>query len=201
MPAGRPRLFDLELALDEALNVFWRKGYEGTSLTDLTKAMQVNRPSLYAAFGNKEALFRKAIERYEQKRACYVREALDEPDTRAAVEKLLKLNIELITDSKNPHGCFMVQGALACGDAADVLKCEMAKRRSDLEALLRKRFVRAVEEGDLPASVNPADLARYVSAISHGLAVQAAGGATRAQLMRVAKVAMEMWPGARGKKK
>ena len=90
MPAGRPRLFDLELALDRALNVFWRKGYEGTSLADLTDEMGINRPSLYAAFGNKEALFRRAMERYEQKTASCLRSALDEPNVLRAIENLLE---------------------------------------------------------------------------------------------------------------
>ncbi len=158
MPAGRPRTFDLERALDRALNVFWRKGYEGTSLADLTEAMGINRPSLYAAFGNKETLFRKAMGADEQKTAACMQSALEEPNVCAVVEKLLQRNIEVTTDPNSPPGCFMVQGALACSDAADPLKIEMAKRRSQLETLLRKRFVRAVEEGDLSANANPADL-------------------------------------------
>lgn len=195
MPAGRPRSFDREQALDRALKVFWRKGFEGTSLPDLTKAMRINRPSLYAAFGNKEALFLKAIERYEATNACHVLEALDERNVRTAVEKLLASNVEMITDPRNPQGCFMVQGALACGDSADPVKCEMEKRRAGFEALLRKRFARAVSEGELPKDAKPADLARFVATLSNGIAVQAAGGATRGQLMRVVKVAMGAWPG------
>src|SRR3954462_2078197 len=194
MPAGRPRTFDLERALDRALNVFWRKGYEGTSLADLTEEMGINRPSLYAAFGNKEALFRKAMERYEQKTAAYMQSAFEEPNVSAVVEKLLQRNIEVTTDPNNPPGCFMVQGALACSDAADPLKTEMAKRRPQLQTLLRKRFVRAVEEGDLPATANRADLARYVTTVSNGIAGKAAEGASRAPLLRVANVAMQAWP-------
>jgi AcrR family transcriptional regulator len=194
MSVGRPRSFDVDKALDRALNVFWRKGFEGTSLPDLTEAMGINRPSLYAAFGNKEALFRRAVERYEENMASQLREALDEPEVRTAVETLLRNNIELITDPKNPRGCFMVQGALACGEEADSLRCEMAKRRSVFEALLRKRFTRAIAEKNLPADISAPDLARYVSALSHGIAVQAAGGATRRQLMRVVDLAMETWP-------
>src|SRR3954471_13792358 len=129
MPLGRPRTFDMEKALDQALKVFWRKGFEGTSLPDLTAAMGINRPSLYAAFGNKQSLFRKAVERYEERSAGQVRQALEGPDVRVAVKAVLRRNIEAITDSRSPRGCFMVQGALACGDDADALKCEMAKRR------------------------------------------------------------------------
>src|SRR6476661_7970331 len=114
LPRGRPRAFDADKALDRALSVFWRKGFEGTSLPDLTKAMGINRPSLYAAFGNKQTLFRKAVERYEQKHARRIREALDEPKIRVAIEKLLRGNVDMFTDPRNPPGCFMVQGALAC---------------------------------------------------------------------------------------
>src|SRR5713226_9446609 len=110
MPAGRPRAFDIDEALDRALNVFWRKGYEGTSLPDLTRAMGINRPSLYAAFGNKSALFSKVLDRYAQGQACHVRDALAEPTARAVAEKLLSGTIDLLTDPGHPHGCLYVQG-------------------------------------------------------------------------------------------
>src|SRR5262245_27898679 len=158
MPAGRPRAFDIDDALDRALKLFWRKGYEGTSLSDLTKAMGINRPSLYAAFGNKEALFRKAIDRYVEGPACHVHEAISEPTARAVVARLLRGSIDLITDSRNPQGCFMVQSALACGESADAVRREMTRRRSAEEAVLRERLERAVTEGDLPSSADPADL-------------------------------------------
>ena len=135
MPAGRPREFDIDQALDQALQVFWRKGFDGASLPDLTRAMGINRPSLYAAFGNKEALFRKAIDRYVAGSAAYLHAALQEPTARAAVERLLHGNIDLIT--AGPRGCFLVQGAQACGATADPLRREMARRRSAVEAALR----------------------------------------------------------------
>src|SRR5438046_5943942 len=112
---GRPRAFDADEALDQALTVFWRKGYEGASLPDLTRAMGINRPSLYAAFGNKEALFRKVLDRYAEGSAACVREALAEPTARSVVEQLLTSAAELFTDPRNPRGCLAVQGALACG--------------------------------------------------------------------------------------
>src|SRR5207245_2576808 len=113
-PAGRPRSFDLDKALDAALQVFWRKGYEGASLPDLTEAMGINRPSLYAAFGNKEELFRTVVIRYIEGPAAFVRKALDEPTARAAAERLLTGAVDLVTDPKNPRGCLLVQGALVC---------------------------------------------------------------------------------------
>lgn len=194
MPGGRPREFDVDKALDRALRVFWRKGYEGASLPDLTKAMGINRPSLYAAFGNKEALFRKAIDRYIEGPACHVRTALQEPTARAVVERLLTGSLDLLSDAKNPRGCFLVQSALACGDEADAVRREMVKRRAAGESALRERFERAVTEGDLPADADPADLARYVAVLSHGLAINAASGATRDELQRVVEIAMRAWP-------
>src|SRR5881397_436962 len=116
-PRGRPRAFDADKALDRALLVFWRKGYEGASLADLTRAMGINRPSLYAAFGNKEALFRRALDRYAEGPAAYVGEALNEPTARAVAERLLGGTIDLLSDPHNPHGCLVVQGALACSEA------------------------------------------------------------------------------------
>jgi AcrR family transcriptional regulator len=194
MPIGRPRAFDIDEALDRAMKVFWQKGYEGASLPDLTKAMGINRPSLYAAFGNKEALFRKAIDRYVAGPACHVKEAFKEPTARRVVERLLYGSIDLITDSRNPCGCFMVQSALACGDTSDVIRQELVKRRAASEAALRERFERAVSEGDLPPGSDPADLARYVATLMHGMAVQAAGGTARDELLRVAAIAIRAWP-------
>jgi AcrR family transcriptional regulator len=190
MPPGRPRCFDVDKALDRALDVFWRKGYEGATLPDLTRAMGINRPSLYAAFGNKEALFKKAIDRYAEGPACHVKEALAEPTVARVVERLLRGTVDLVTDRRSPHGCFMVQGALACGDSADPVRRELVKRRTAGEAALRERFERAITEGDLPPSSDPAALAGYVFTICHGLAVQAAGGATRAELTRIAEMAI-----------
>ena len=191
---GRPRSFDIDRALDRALQVFWRKGYEGTSLADLTKAVGVNRPSLYAAFGDKEALFRKAFERYLNGPAAYTREALKEPTARAVIARLLRGAADLNTAPRNPGGCLMVQGALACGAAGDSIRQELAAYRAAGEAALRRRFERAKSEGDLPATANPADLARYVATIVYGMAVQAAGGASRDKLQHVIEMALQSLP-------
>jgi AcrR family transcriptional regulator len=194
VPTGRPREFDIDQALDRALRVFWRKGYEGTTLPDLTKAMGINRPSLYAAFGSKEGLFRKALDLYDEGPAAYVREALKEPTARAVVERLLGGAIDVLTDRRNPRGCLMVQGALACGEAAESMRRELVSRRLAGEAAIRARFERALADGDLPDDSRPADLARYVVAVLQGIAVQAAGGARRAELRRVAEMALRAWP-------
>jgi AcrR family transcriptional regulator len=194
VPKGRPREFDLDQALDRALRVFWRKGYEGTTLPELTKAMGINRPSLYAAFGNKEGLFRKALDRYAEGPTAYIGAALNEPTARGVAERLLEGTIELVTDRQNPRGCLIVQGALACGEAADSVRQELIARRSAGEAAIRQRFERALAEGDLPVDAHPADLARYLMTVLHGIAVQAAGGARRSALRRVAVLAMRAWP-------
>ena len=194
MPRGRPREFDVDQALDRALKLFWRKGYEGTTLPELTRAMGINRPSLYAAFGSKEGLFRKALDRYDEGPSAYLSEALKEPTARAVAQRLLDGAIAVVTDRRNPRGCLMVQGALACGEAAELVRKELISRRLASEAAIRERFERALSDGDLPADSHPADLARYVVAVSQGIAVQAVGGASRAELRRVAAMAMRAWP-------
>ena len=186
--------FDAEKALDRALDVFWRKGYDGASLPDLTEAMGINRPSLYAAFGNKEALFRKALDRYVEGPAAYVRKALDEPTAREVAESLFQGAIELLTNPKHPRGCLAVQSALACGEAAESIRDELVSRRKALELAIRRRFQKARTEGDLPADVDPAALAGFAAAVIHGMAVQAAGGASRKELKRVAELALRTWP-------
>jgi AcrR family transcriptional regulator len=191
---GRPRSFDADEALDRALLVFWEKGYEGASLADLVEAMGINRPSLYAAFGNKEALFKKALDRYTSGPASHVLRALDLPAARAAIEAVLRGAVDLATDPKNPRGCLMVQGAPACGSSADPIRRELNAKRATAEVAIRRRLERAIREGDLARDASAADLARWVSTLLRGLAVEASSGATRAQLQRVVDTAMHAWP-------
>jgi len=193
---GRPRAFDPDKALDRALAVFWRNGYEGASLPALTKAMGINRPSLYAAFGNKEALFRKAVERYERGPASYAYKALKQPTAREVVEALLEGVVALLTKPQNPGGCLMVQGALACGENAKGVRQELASLRAAGVAAIRRRLQRAINEGDLPANADAAALARFVATVTHGLAVQASSGASRKELLRVKDMFLRIWPPA-----
>jgi AcrR family transcriptional regulator len=189
---GRPRAFDAEKALDRAMQVFWRKGYLGTSLSDLTDAMGINRPSLYAAFGNKKSLFRKVLDRYSKGPSVYLSEALREPTARAVAERVFHGVVDLLTDPKTPTTCMWVHSALSCGD--DPLRKEFAAQRVAGSEELRARFRRAVTEGDLPLSADVETLANFVQTVNFGLTVQASTGATRKDLLCVVAAALQAWP-------
>jgi AcrR family transcriptional regulator len=189
---GRPRAFDAEKALNRAMQVFWRKGYLGTSLSDLTDAMGINRPSLYAAFGNKKSLFRKALKHYSKGPSAYLGEALREPNARAVVERLLHGVVDLLTDPHTPTTCMWVHGALSCGD--DPLRGVFAAQRAAGLAALRTRFKRAIADDDLPADADADALARYVQTVNFGLTVQASTGATRKELLRIVEITLKTWP-------
>ena len=197
MAIGRPREFDLDKALDRALEVFWRKGYEGSSIADLTAAMGINPPSLYAAFGNKEDLFRKALDRYVAERTHFWSEALAQPTARASVGHLLRESANFLTETCNPPGCLMVRGALACSEAGEEIRRELVARRAMGEGWLRERLERAKSEGESLPFLEPADYARFIMTVLEGMSVRAAGGATRAELHKVADLTMQTWPAQR----
>jgi len=190
MTIGRPRAFDAGQALDRALEVFWRKGYEGATLCDLTAAMGINPPSLYAAFGNKEGLFRKALDRYWDLRTAFFDEALAAPAARQVAERLLYGTAKFLSDPCHPKGCLTVHGALVSGEEAGCIRQELEKRRASNQAAIRERLKRAKREGDLPADSDPAALARFLATVIEGMAVEAAGGASRKELDRVAGTAL-----------
>ena len=194
MPSGRVRQFDADEALDRALEVFWARGYEGATLEELTAAMGINRPSLYAAFGNKAQLFHKALDRYQTGPQSFVGEALEKPTARAVAEALFAGFVRMQRDRSEPRGCMVVSGALACGEEAEPVRRELARLRQATVAALRERFERAAREGDLPGGTDCATLARYVATVLNGLAVQAATAATEEELRQVAAVAMRAWP-------
>ena len=189
---GRPRAFDVEKALHQAMQVFWRKGYLGTSLSDLTDAMGINRPSLYAAFGDKKSLFRKALDHYVKGPSSYLDQALQEPTARAVVERLFHGVVNLLTDPRTPATCLWVHGALSCGD--DSLRKEFATQRAAGLAQLTTRFKRAVADGDLSVDSDADTLAHYVQTVNFGLTVQASTGATRRELLRIVELALKTLP-------
>jgi AcrR family transcriptional regulator len=191
MAAGRPRSFDTDKALDRAMHVFWRKGYEGTSLADLTRAMRINAPSLYAAFGNKEALFAKVLDRYSAGPANYLPKALNASTARKAVKQVLAGVIKLQIAEGHPGGCLVVQGAVAGGGR---MRKAAISRLASVETAIRERLQAAKAEGDLPRNAKPAELASYVLTTMSGIAVAGATGASRKRLEKIAEVALRAWP-------
>ena len=176
------------------MRLFWLKGYLGTSISDLTKALGINRASLYAAFGSKENLFRKVLDRYGQGPSAFAGSAVDEPTAYRVVEAILRGVVEMTTGSDNPRGCLWVRGLLSSGAGDHAMRRELLARRKIDEAALVKRFKRAVAEGDLSRDSDPASLAQYVTTVNFGLAVQAVKGSSRAELSRVVDAVLRSWP-------
>jgi AcrR family transcriptional regulator len=193
-PIGRPRKFDADEALERAMLVFWEHGYEGASLTGLTDAMGISTTSMYAAFGNKEELFRKALVRYTEGPGGYLTRALEEPTALAAATAILAGTIRTTTRPAHPHGCMGVQGALATSDPGRDVRDLLAAWRNDGCCCVRERFQRAVDEGELPPGTDPGLLARYVTTLAFGIAVQAASGVGRDELQEMADAALRNWP-------
>ncbi|WP_246580117.1 TetR/AcrR family transcriptional regulator [Candidatus Sodalis endolongispinus] len=192
---GRHREFDVDKVLDAALCVFWRKGYEGASYADLTEAAGVERPALYSAFGNKEALFRQALNRYYERYMVFIPEALQRPTAREVAAHILFSSAELNTRFSDRAGCLGINGALAGSDEAEPVRQTLIDFRAAGETLLRERFEQAKTEGDLPLSAEPAILAAFVMTVIHGMAVQAKAGFGRDTLEAVAEQALSTWPG------
>ncbi len=191
---GRPRAFREQDALDAAMRIFWEKGYEGASLDDLTEAMGINRSSLYATFGDKEALFQRAVERYREVPMGFFHEALQQPTARGVVEALFRGTVKFLGDPTHPKGCLTLQGGLACGAGAENVKRLMIDWRKGGQSTLQRRFRRAQSEGDLPKDVSPTDLARYIAIVMNGLGVQAVNGATSAEMNRAVELALRSMP-------
>lgn len=191
---GRPREFCVDEALTAALEVFWRKGYEGASMTDLTAAMGITKPSLYAAFGNKEELFRKALDLYEREKMDYVGKALAEPTARRVAEHLLMGALDNQTSCSGPKGCLGVISSVACGSETENIRAFVLERGASAKRALIERMERAKSEGDIPPQVDVEGLTSYLYAILQGMAVQAGAGATREELERLIDTSLQMWP-------
>lgn len=192
---GRPREFDVDEALAAALRVFWSKGYEAASLTDLTEAMGITRPSLYAAFGNKEALFRKALDLYEREKLAYIGEALKAPTSRAVAERLLRGALAMQTSDCEPKGCMRVLTSVGCSPEAESIRSDVMARRQSSQRALCDRMSRAKEEGDLPEGTDVEGLCAYLAAVLGGMTIQAGSGASKAQLEGLVETTLRMWPG------
>ena len=191
---GRHREFDVEKVLDSALCLFWRKGYEGTSYADLTEAAGVERPALYSAFGNKEALFRKALDRYSERYLDYLPVALKLPTSREVAAHILYKAIELNTRFPDHTGCLGINGAMAGSDETEPVRQALIDFRAAGQADIQERFERAKAEGDLPETASPETLAAFILAMTHGMAVQAKAGFSREMLNAIADQALSTWP-------
>lgn len=191
---GRPPSFNQDEALEKALNVFWMHGYEGTSMAELTEALGMNKPSIYAAFGNKEALFKKVLSKYLAGHVSFVAEALNEPTAQKVMETFLFGAVAFLTKPNMPRGCMVVQGALTCGVGSAQIQEELIKHRQSYESALKRRFDLAITLADLPPQTNSAVLAKYLATMHQGLSVQATSGATKAELTEVVNLAMQNWP-------
>ncbi len=192
---GRQRQFDVDQALDAAVDVFWRKGYEGASYADLVEAVGVERPALYSAFGNKEALFLKALGRYNERYLGYFPEALELPTAREVATHHLHKALQLNTRFPDRTGCLGINGAVAGSMDAEPVRQALARFRAAAQERLRERFERAKSEGDLPKDARPDALAAFVMTVAQGIAVQAKAGASREMLEAVAEQALCTWPG------
>jgi len=192
---GRPREFDPDEALAAALRVFWQNGYEGASMAELTEAMGITKPSLYACFGNKEALFRKALDLYERDKLAYIGMALEEPTARAVAERLLRGALATHCGGSDPQGCLgVIATVVGCSEAASIREHVCARRKSSEEALVA-RLERAKADGDFPDSIQAKALGSCVTTVLQGLSVKAQSGATRAELEASVDAFLAMWPG------
>ncbi len=194
MAAGRPREFDYDQALDRAMHVFWSKGYEGTTMPDLTEAMNMNRPSIYAAFGNKQELFRKALERYTEASLQKFRDLLAPPRLHDALEQFLLGTAEGFANGDCPRGCFSVQAALVGGtDSKDACQYTLEQREL-IVGVLKDRIAGAISQGELPPATDAAELARFYTTILQGMSVQSVGGLGCAELKSIARRALLALP-------
>jgi AcrR family transcriptional regulator len=193
---GRPREFDQEKALDQALELFWRQGYEGTSIADLRKSIGITAPSLYAAFGSKEELYRRVLEHYLGGLGRTLADALrEEADTYAAVRRFLFESAQNFAGPKNPRGCLISCAIPTCAPENRGVADIVASKRMSSVLTLRARFQHAVKNGELPRDTDPDQLARFYGAVIQGMSIQALDGAGAKVLRGIAETALSAWPG------
>jgi AcrR family transcriptional regulator len=191
---GRPRTFDRDLALRRAVVLFWEQGYEGTSIADLTSAMGIAAPSLYAAFGSKEELFREAVASYAAD-SVTDRALAREPTAYAAVAAMLHDNADDYSDPATPPGCMLVLGApVGTPEHSGIRQSLAAERRGTVDRI-RARLDRGIAEGDLPTGTGTAALADFYSTVLDGMSIKARDGATGAELHAIADAALAAWEG------
>ncbi|WP_137993427.1 TetR/AcrR family transcriptional regulator [Streptomyces vilmorinianum] len=192
---GRPRSFDRDAALEKATMAFWKHGYETTSVADLTRAMGIGAPSLYAAFGDKKALFAEVVEVYARRYGSFGTRAIEEePTARAALGRLLREAAAEYTDPSHPYGCLMISAAINC--ASPEVAQALADRRNETLRGFESRIRADIAAGALPPETDARALARFSGAVMQGMSQQARDGATKEELEAVAEAAMLAWPQA-----
>lgn len=198
MERGRPRVFDQEQALDAALAVFWRSGYQGASLAELTRAMGITKPSLYAAFGNKEQLYLKALERYRERQLIQHADALAAaPELREAMRRFLRSVAIMLTAKELPGGCMVVNSAVACDIGAlpqRVVAAIGATVNQSSFGLLKARLQKELLNRNLPEDTPIEQLADYFTAVMSGMAVMAKLGVTEERLFDIIEQALCILP-------
>ncbi|MBE1491220.1 TetR/AcrR family transcriptional regulator [Plantactinospora soyae] len=191
---GRPRTFDRAVALERAMEVFWQRGYEGASMTDLTAAMGIGSPSLYAAFGSKEALFREAVALYDEVDGRIPRQLLrDAPTARAGLDALLRHYAQAYVDPARPTGCMVALAATTISAENDQVRAFLAECRQADVANLERRLDRGVSEGDVPSGTDTGTVAEFFYAVSLGMALRARDGASGQTLRRIAEATLAAW--------
>ena len=170
--------------------LFWERGFEGTAMADLTQAMGLNPSSIYAAFGDKHALFSLAVKRYVERRAQYATRALEEPTLEKVVRALFDNTVAFLTAPGHPPTCMTLAGAVGCSVAATPARDIMTEIRRQNEVAMKERFLQARKSGEFPKDVNVGDYTRYLSSIIAGLSIQAANGSTKAELKRTSQMAL-----------
>ncbi|WP_328927570.1 TetR/AcrR family transcriptional regulator [Streptomyces sp. NBC_00190] len=190
---GRPRSFDRDAALDKAMLAFWERGYEATSIADLTASLGIGAPSLYAAFGDKRKLFDEVVMVYGGRYADFAGVALaEEPTARAAVGRILREAAEIYTDPAHPPGCLVISAAV--NTASDEVAEALRERRNASLELFESRIRADMATGVLPADTDARALARYAGAVLQGMSQQSRDGASREELEAVAERALLAWP-------
>ena len=177
------------------MHLFWMHGFEGTSMSMLTETLGINKPSIYGAFGDKEELFQRAVNKYLSDVSMFVAESISEPTSSKVAEKFLAGAAEFLTDTKHPPGCMLTQSALTCSQQSEAVKELLSNYRQAYEIALKKRFTQALADHDLPENADPAALAKLLATIHQGMSVQASGGASQGDLMQIVKPVLATWPG------
>jgi AcrR family transcriptional regulator len=193
-PRGRPRSFDREQALRSAMEVFWARGYDGTTLEDLQAAMGgIAPPSFYAAFGSKDRLFREAVDLYRARMSERIGAALDRPTARDGIEGLLRVATDQFCSDEGPRGCLVLLGALTCSRADQDAQAHLDALRNEGTEMIRMRLTRGVSDGDVPAAAPVSALTSFYTTVLHGLAVRSRAGASRQELIASVEAAMAAW--------